>query len=130
MSVPLVILALGSIFVGYCFKDAFIGLGTPFFSQAIFVLPYNAENTISAEFLSPLIKFTPVIFSLMGALLAFIGYGFLKPIWSAEGSARYEAAHGQRFAGHNGARPRRVLLLCLSGPCRAFRTLYTFLNNK
>ena len=30
MSIPLIILAFGAIFVGYIFKDAFIGLGTDF----------------------------------------------------------------------------------------------------
>jgi len=54
MSFPLVILAIGSIFVGYIFKDAFIGLGSSFFNAAI--LTRNGDNTIEAEFLSPLIK--------------------------------------------------------------------------
>jgi NADH-ubiquinone oxidoreductase chain 5 len=55
MSVPLVILAVGSIFVGYVFRDMIIGVGTPFFDHAIFVLPKNV-NMIEAEFFSPAIK--------------------------------------------------------------------------
>ena len=30
MAVPLIVLAVGSIFVGYLTKDMFIGLGTPY----------------------------------------------------------------------------------------------------
>lgn len=67
MWIPLFVLSIGSIFVGYLFKDMFIGMGTTFFGNSIFVLDVNL---IEAEFLSPFIKFTPVIFSLFGALLS------------------------------------------------------------
>ncbi len=50
-----------------------IGPGTPFFGNAIFVLPNNA-NIFEAEFLSPSIKFLPVIFSLIGAGLGILVY--------------------------------------------------------
>lgn len=75
MSVPLVILAFGSIFVGYLFKDMIIGPGTPFFGSSIYVLPSHI-NIFEAEFLAPLIKFIPVIFSLLGALVGFIVYHY------------------------------------------------------
>ena len=75
MSIPLVILAFGSIFVGYLFKDMIIGPGTPFFNNAIFVLPSHV-NIFEAEFLAPSIKFIPVIFSLFGAFLGFLVYHF------------------------------------------------------
>jgi NADH-ubiquinone oxidoreductase chain 5 len=55
MTVPLAILAVGSIFVGYLFKDMMIGVGTTFFGNAIFVLPHNV-NIFEAEFLDPFIK--------------------------------------------------------------------------
>jgi len=45
----------------------FIGMGTTFFGNSIFVLDVNL---IEAEFLNPFIKFTPVIFSLFGAGLS------------------------------------------------------------
>ena len=41
LGLPLTILAFGSIFVGYITKDLFIGLGTPFWNNAIFILPAN-----------------------------------------------------------------------------------------
>lgn len=75
MSIPLFILGLGSIFVGWLFKDMIIGPGTPFFGNAIFVLPNNA-NIFEAEFLAPSIKFIPVIFSLVGAGLGICIYHF------------------------------------------------------
>jgi NADH-ubiquinone oxidoreductase chain 5 len=51
-----------------------IGLGTPFWGSAIFILPEN-EPIILAEFSIPiLIKLVPVIFSLAGAGLGFFFY--------------------------------------------------------
>jgi len=55
MSIPLVLLGLGSIFVGYIFKDAFIGVGSNFFGNSIFVNPINV-NLLESEFLSPIVK--------------------------------------------------------------------------
>ena len=41
MSLPLIILAIFSIFFGYITKDIFIGLGSDFFSDnSIFIHPY------------------------------------------------------------------------------------------
>lgn len=55
MSVPLFLLALGAIVVGFLFKDIFIGLGSTFFGNSIFVLNDHI-NLIQAEFLDPLTK--------------------------------------------------------------------------
>ena len=46
MSVPLIILCFGSIFIGYLTRDAIIGVGSDFFSNAIFTGPnfYNFED--------------------------------------------------------------------------------------
>jgi len=55
MSVPLFILALGAIFVGYLGRDAIIGAGSDFFKHSIFVLPEHL-NVLEAEFISPLTK--------------------------------------------------------------------------
>lgn len=73
MSLPLLILAFGSIFVGYIFKDLFIGIGTPFFNNAIFVLPEHYKIT-EAEFLDPILKWIPVILSITAAILAILLY--------------------------------------------------------
>lgn len=73
MSVPLVILAFGSIFFGYIFRDAVIGVGSDFFGAAIFIHPDN-NNMISAEFMGTFQKWIPVIVSLLGAFGAMILY--------------------------------------------------------
>ena len=76
MSAPLVILAFGSIFVGWLFKDLFIGPGSPFWlDNSIFILPSHF-NLFEAEFLSPSIKFIPVLFSLFGASCGLLIYLF------------------------------------------------------
>jgi len=49
MSLPLVILAIGSIFIGYLFKDAIIGIGSNFMGEAIYVRPVMMDNMIDAE---------------------------------------------------------------------------------
>ncbi len=49
LAFPLAILALGSIFFGYIFRDLFIGLGSDFFNNNIWVLPNN-NNYLNAEF--------------------------------------------------------------------------------
>ena len=71
MAIPLFILCIGSIFVGYLTKDLFIGLGTPFWNNAIFIAPENL-TMIDAEFIPTYIKWLPVIVSLFGAILSMI----------------------------------------------------------
>ena len=69
MSLPLIILALGSLFVGYLVKDLFIGLGTDFWGSSILVLP-NHANFIEAEWLPTFTKWLPFCLSISGVLLA------------------------------------------------------------
>lgn len=71
MSLPLIILALGSIYAGFLFKEMFIGLGSDFWNNALFVNPQNA-NLIEAEFLPQSVKLLPLLLTLSGGLLAFV----------------------------------------------------------
>jgi len=71
MAFPLMILALGSLFVGYMAKDMMIGLGTGFWSNALFVLPKNSV-LLESEFIPQTQKFLPVIFTLAGAGIAYV----------------------------------------------------------
>ena len=72
--IPLTILALFSIFFGFVFSDIFVGVGTDFFSNSIFIHPKNI-TLIEAEFSLPIfIKLLPVILSLLGALSGFLLY--------------------------------------------------------
>jgi NADH-ubiquinone oxidoreductase chain 5 len=71
MAIPLILLAIGSIFVGYLAKDMMIGLGTNFWANSIFILPKN-ELLCESEFGTPtFIKLIPLIFSSFGAFVAY-----------------------------------------------------------
>jgi len=73
---PLLILALFSIFFGYIFSDLFVGVGSDFFGNALFIHPNNI-SIIEAEFsINPIIKLLPVIFSFTGAATAIMLYNF------------------------------------------------------
>ena len=69
MAIPLIILGLGSIFIGFLLKDLFIGLGSLTFSNSIFVHPYHLYP-IESEFIPFYLKIIPVFFSIFGIILA------------------------------------------------------------
>ena len=73
MSLPLVVLALFSIFFGYITKDIFIGLGSGFFTDnSIFIHPTH-EIMLDTEFAVPtLFKLLPLGFTLCLSTLAII----------------------------------------------------------
>jgi len=70
MMFPLFILSLGSIFFGYLTKDLFIGIGTSFWGNALYVSPQHLL-ICDSEFLPYYVKLIPVIFSFLGAVFAF-----------------------------------------------------------
>jgi NADH-ubiquinone oxidoreductase chain 5 len=72
--IPLLILAIFSIFFGFIFSDLFVGIGSDFFANSIFTHPNNI-SIVEAEFsLNPFIKLLPAILSLFGATLAIFMY--------------------------------------------------------
>lgn len=72
--VPLTILAMFSIFFGFIFSDLFVGVGSDFFGNSLFVHPNNV-TIIEAEFSLPIIiKLLPAILSLIGAVSAVLLY--------------------------------------------------------
>jgi NADH-ubiquinone oxidoreductase chain 5 len=73
MSLPLILLALFSIFFGYITKDIFIGLGSNFFSDnSIFIHP-NHEIILDTEFAVPtLFKLLPLIFTISLSFISII----------------------------------------------------------
>lgn len=73
MALPLLVLSVGSIFVGWLTKDLMIGLGTPFWGTALFTHPDHLVQ-LEAEFIPHWIKMTPVMFSFVGAGLALYRY--------------------------------------------------------
>lgn len=75
MAIPLILLSIGSIFIGYLTKDMIVGLGTHFWGNSIFILPKNV-TMVESEFIPYTVKLVPVILSLFGAALAFVSYHF------------------------------------------------------
>lgn len=75
MGFPLFLLSLGSIFLGYIWRDLIIGLGTDFWNNALFTHPERLI-IIEAEFIPHSIKCVPVAFSIIGAGSAFILYSY------------------------------------------------------
>ena len=71
MSIPLIILAVFSIFFGFLTKDMFIGMGSSFFSDnALFIHPYN-EILLDTEFAVPTtFKLMPLLFTISLTVLS------------------------------------------------------------
>nr|DAD55279.1 TPA_asm: NADH dehydrogenase subunit 5 [Phytophthora agathidicida] len=75
MGIPLGLLAFGSIFIGYISKDMFVGLGSNFWNNSIYINPLN-NQMIDAKFLPTFFKILPVILSFCGLFGAFYLYFF------------------------------------------------------
>lgn len=58
--IPLFSLSILSIFIGYIFSEIFIGIGTNYLHNSIYI-QFDHYNNIEMEFLSPLIKLMPLI---------------------------------------------------------------------
>jgi NADH-ubiquinone oxidoreductase chain 5 len=73
MSMPLILLAILSIFFGYLTKDIFIGLGSGFFSDnSLFIHPLH-EIMLDTEFAVPtLFKILPLIFTIVLSLISIL----------------------------------------------------------
>src|SRR5580698_838364 len=81
MSLPLIILAVFSIFFGYITKDIFIGLGSGFFKDnSIYIHPLH-EIMLNTEFAVPIIfKFLPLMFTILFSYLAIIFSEFMSKL--------------------------------------------------
>jgi len=75
LTLPLFILSILSVFVGYISKDLFIGFGTDFWGSAIWVLPTNYLLS-DIEFINTKYKILPLIFTFSGAFFAYFLYAF------------------------------------------------------
>jgi len=73
MLIPLWILGFGSIFVGFLFKDLFLGLGVDTWNTSLFQLVTHV-SFFESEFLSYKVKLIPFIFSISGSLSAILIY--------------------------------------------------------
>jgi len=88
MLLPMLILAIFSIFAGYMLKDLFIGFGSITWMNSIFLLPNNLNN--DAEFISLIYNFKqfPFIVTCSAAILAIALYAF-NPYYLYNLSFRY-----------------------------------------
>jgi NADH-ubiquinone oxidoreductase chain 5 len=75
MTVPLMILSVFSVLVGYMTKDLFIGFGNNFWGTSIFIKPINYIMA-DIEFLSFEYKILPLILTLIGVFSALYIYIF------------------------------------------------------
>ena len=71
--IPLFTLGLSSIFIGFIFKDIFLGLGVDTWNSSLFQLISHIAF-FESEFLTFYIKLIPLIFSLLGLLFAVLIY--------------------------------------------------------
>ena len=81
MSLPLIILAIFSIFFGYITKDIFIGLGSQFFSDnSLFIHPSH-EIMLDTEFAVPtLFKLLPLFLTIILSVISLVLSEFLPLI--------------------------------------------------
>src|SRR5437762_12210488 len=81
ISLPLVILAIFSIFFGYISKDIFIGIGSNFFiDNSIFIHSIH-EITLETEFAVPILfKLLPLILTLIFSILGLIFSEYLSEL--------------------------------------------------
>ena len=70
MCITLILLAFGSIFGGFLFKDMMCGLGSDFWGNSIFILPKNIL-LVESEYITQTQKFLPFIFTILGCFIAF-----------------------------------------------------------
>lgn len=75
ISIVLGCLVFPSIFVGFLSKEIFVGLGSDFWGNAIFVKPENM-NIFDSECIDHQFKIFPVQISIFGVLSAFLFYNY------------------------------------------------------
>lgn len=69
LGLPLFILSIFSIFVGYFTKDMAVGLGSTFWGNSLNII-FENNNLIDAEFLPFVIKILPIVSATLGLILA------------------------------------------------------------
>ena len=77
MVIPLVVLAICSMFIGYVTKDLFVGLGTPVWNNSFFAYPYN-NLILESEVLQRELKLLPLFAFIYGVITPVIFYFNLK----------------------------------------------------
>ena len=86
---PLLILGIGSIFIGFIAKELYIGANVNTWVNTFLVLPWH-DHLFNSEFLVFSIKLIPVIFSTLGGLTAFFFYNLIQYNWSVINSYKLQ----------------------------------------
>ncbi len=79
MLLPLVVLAIGSVFAGYSLDKLFVGEETTFWGNAIFVLPQD-EVISKAHHVLPWVHWSPAIMGFIGMIIGYVFYERLKEL--------------------------------------------------
>lgn len=74
------ILFFFSVFVGYIFSEAFIGVGSSFFGNSIYVF-FNNFSILDAEFNLFFIKYIPLMICLLGIFIFFLFLIYFERIY-------------------------------------------------
>ena len=75
MSAPLFLLVCCSVLIGFCTREFFIGFGSDFWGNAIFILPQN-YYIADIEFISLFYKLLPLMVTIFGALTSIYLYSY------------------------------------------------------
>ena len=131
--IPLLILAIFSIFFGFIFSDLFVGIGNDFFANSIFIHPNNIA-LVEAEFsLNPIIKLLPAILSIFGAGLAIYLY-HIQPMRSFLINLTFDPYAYTKVSFSISPEEIEQNKLVSSGSAKPInnigRGIYTFLNGK
>jgi NADH-ubiquinone oxidoreductase chain 5 len=70
---PLILLCFFSVFIGFLSQDLFIGFGSDFWKNSIFILPSH-YLMVDIEFLNLFFKLLPFFFSLLGFFFSYFFY--------------------------------------------------------
>ena len=75
MSLPLFLLVICSVLIGFSTREFFIGFGSDFWGNAIFILPQN-YCIVDIEFISLFYKLLPLIVTIIGVLVSIYLYSY------------------------------------------------------
>jgi proton-translocating NADH-quinone oxidoreductase chain L len=79
LSFSLLLLAIGSLFIGYLTKDLFIGIGSVFLESCVFILPeHKIGFWFETEILDTWLKLLPFLFTVVSGIGVLVFYYFFK----------------------------------------------------
>nr|YP_009912213.1 NADH dehydrogenase subunit 5 [Phallus echinovolvatus]QLD96651.1 NADH dehydrogenase subunit 5 [Phallus echinovolvatus] len=114
--IPLSILAIFSILFGYVFSDLFVGMGSDFLQNSIYIKPDHI-TLIEAEFSLPIIiKLLPAIFSLLGSVVSIYLYNKTPEFLISLNDSKFN-----KIENYKNKEKKSILLA---------NKIYTFLNSK